>query len=61
MSARYVLRRLALWLGSPGVACTVPKCAENRVGFSAWCREHTDQILQHNESPELKSALGRSL
>ena len=57
MNARYALRRFVLWLGSPGVACTVQQCPENRVGFSVWCREHTDQILQHRHSPELVAAL----
>jgi hypothetical protein len=34
-------------------ACTLHSCPERRVGLAAWCREHTDQILEHRESPEV--------
>lgn len=44
-SLSYPLRRLGRWLIDPNVACAYRWCARPQVGFSAWCREHTDRIM----------------
>lgn len=41
----YVFRRFGRWLQSPELVCVYKWCARHRVGFSLWCREHTDRIL----------------
>ena len=39
-------------------ACGVPRCRAPRVGYaSAWCREHTDQIIEGRIRRPLADAL----
>lgn len=59
---RYWRRRAWRWLRYGGhwdVPCGVWSCPEGRVGFSHWCRAHTDEIVQHRKSPELVAELRR--
>ncbi len=38
--------RLLFWaFASPNVTCKAKWCARPQVGFSVWCRFHTDEIL----------------
>lgn len=53
----YPFRRFGWWLRSPERACRVRWCAAETVGYSAWCRTHTDEILAGEKSPELVAAL----
>lgn len=58
MRLRYHLRRFVIVLARyDHIACTVPTCPEPQVGISVWCREHTDQILEHRQSAELTDCL----
>ena len=42
----YPLRRFGWWLRDPETACRARYCARPIVGFSVWCRQHTDHILE---------------
>lgn len=48
----YPLRRLGWWLRSPRPACAARWCAAETVGYSRWCRQHTDRILVGHEDIE---------
>lgn len=37
--------------------CTLEGCRGKRVGYSAWCREHTDQIIEGRIRRPLADAL----
>lgn len=41
----YPFRRLLQWLFAYGPSCQARWCARPRVGFSVWCRCHTDEII----------------
>ncbi len=43
----YLLRRFAWWLWTPELGCAYRRCPKPTVGFSIWCREHTDRIVAH--------------
>lgn len=49
--------RLRLWrttslFGAWTSACRSGRCGRPTVGYSVWCRSHTDAILFHGVSPE---------
>ncbi len=41
----YPFRRLVWFVISPEPACRERLCPRPIVGYSVWCREHTDRIL----------------
>jgi len=45
-AATYPFRRLVTWVKTPEMVCRKPYCAHPAVGFSRWCRQHTDDILE---------------
>lgn len=46
--ATYPLRLLWYAIASPAPTCRKRWCARPIVGFSVWCRRHTDEILKGN-------------
>lgn len=54
---RYWPSRLLWSIRSGEPACTVRSCPAPRVGFSSWCRVHTDQIITRRHDPGLGHAL----
>lgn len=51
---RWLRRRL---LGR--TACQATRCPNRRLGISIWCRQHTDEILEDRQSPEVLAGLAR--
>ena len=41
----YPFRRFITWVKTPETVCRKPLCARPIVGFSVWCRKHTDDVL----------------
>lgn len=59
---RYWLRRAVVILATAdNVPCHVHTCPEPTVGFSRFCREHTDQVLEGRHDTALRALLAREV